>query len=240
LSEALKNQLALISTLSGAMQQNVDSQVPMPMAQLPPYMQSYGPHDALGIMMMMQQMQMQHAFLQNMAQQNAQQGQPAAQTQVTPLATRILSEGDKNRVEEYQPKTLHVPARQRTNASRVGHGPEKKLTFLLPHTPVDSKKYGRNDQDEEDFAAAEMLVNGAQTAVTPGSIHYATPGDRGSVEHTPGRVASTPMAIEVLSQLYNQQVQNDYVAPKYIEEYEDDDDEDDYVEEHPSLSLIHI
>ena len=237
MSEALTNQLALITSLSGAMQQAVDVQPAMPMAHVPQYMQSYGPHDAFGIMMMMQQMQMQHAFLQNMVQQNAEQ--QAAPVHVTPLANRILAREDRNRVEEYDPKTVHVPARQRSNATRVGHGPEKKLTFLLPHTPVDSRKYTKDGQDDEDLVVAETLVNGAQTAVTPGSVRFATPGGQGRgqgrVEHTPGRVASTPMAIEVLSQLYNQQVQKEYDVPKYQEEEEEEEDE--YIEEqHPSRS----
>lgn len=219
------------------MQQNVGVQPPLPIAQVPQYMQSYGHRDALGIMMMMQQMQMQHAFLQNLARQNAEQEHSAAHTQVTPLASKILAREDRNRVEEYEDNMMHVPVRQRTNATRVGHGPEKKLTFLLPHTPVDLKKYGENHQDDDDVAVAEMLVHGAQTALTPGSIRYTTPGGRGKVEHTPGRVASTPMAIEVLSQLYNQQAQNDYSAPKFEQQYEEEEeDEDAYIQEHPSKS----
>lgn len=237
MSEALRNQLALITSLSGAMQHAVDVQVPVPMVPLPPYMQSHGPQDALGMMLMMQQMHMQQTFLQSMALQGA-EGQPSAShAQVTPLAGKILAREEKYRVEEYDPMAIQVPARQRSNSTRVGRGPEKKLTFLLPHTPVDTQKYVKEKQEEEDLEAAEVLLNGAHTAVTPGSIRYTTPGGKGKVEHTPGKVASTPMAIEVLSQLYNQQIHGDSV-PRYQDENgdEEDDDEEEYAQDHPSRS----
>lgn len=225
LSAALQNQLGLITSLSGAMQQAADVQAPSPMIHVPPYLQSYGTQDALGMMLMMQHMHMQQAFMQNMAQQNAEEQRAPENPQVTPLANRILASEERHHVKEYNPKTMKVPARQRSNATRVARGPEKKLTFLLPHTPVDSNKYENIDQkeEEEDLAVAEALVSGAQTAVTPGSIRYTSFGDRGRIEHTPEKVASTPMAIEVLSQLYSQQIQHDYLArqPQDVERIDD-------------------
>jgi hypothetical protein len=61
-------------------------------------MQSHGPQDALGMMLMMQQMHMQQTFLQSMALQGA-EGQPSAShAQVTPLAGKILAREEKYRV----------------------------------------------------------------------------------------------------------------------------------------------
>ena len=224
LSLAMQNQLALISQLSGAMQAAafVQPQFPYPMPPFPQYMQNYPEHDAFGIMMMMRQMQ--HGFMQQMAHGQAmlpKNGGPEQEPedkkpieQVTPLRKKIFGDLSQNYVkheaplvEQYDDRTFKVPARQRSNVHRVPRGAEKKLTFLLPETPVDTSKENGGLDDDEAAAAEAMLGAQAGTpggAFTPAKAHFST-----NTMNTPGKAASTPMAIEVLSQMYNQQLGND-------------------------------
>ena len=223
LSLAMQNQLALISQLSGAMQAAafMQPQFPYPMPPFPQYMQNYPDHDAFGIMMMMRQMQ--HGFMQQMSQGQAmlpgnggseQEPEDKMQPeQVTPLRKKIFADLSQNHVkdeapvvEQYDDKTFKVPARQRSNVHRVPRGAEKKLTFLLPETPVDTLKEN-GGLDEDEAAAAEAML-GAQAGTPGGAFTPAKGYISTNTMNTPGKAASTPMAIEVLSQLYNQQVGN--------------------------------
>lgn len=114
--------------------------------------------------------------------------------------------------------TIQVPARQQRSNSQVPRdhsGSEKRLKFLLPETPVDATKqhigYGGIEHvvDAQAVEAAEIAVSMA--AMTPGGAKVRVHGDEnGRPQNTPGKVASTPIAIEVLSQMFNHSQQASY------------------------------
>lgn len=205
LSNALTNQLALITSLSGAMQHVVDSQQPSQVPVFAPPQNFQDPHAVNMMMMMHYQMQHNMQQFQNHQrhslynQQQQQQQQQHVWQQEEAAATPSGIESDEH-VRKYNDKTLIVPARQRSASNRVPRGAEKKLTFLLPETPVDEKKLGARQEpmDADEVEVAEAMLGGAQAAVTPGSLV----GGGGRTMSTPGKVASTPMAIEVLTNLF--------------------------------------
>lgn len=88
-------------------------------------------------------------------------------------------------------KSVRVPVRQRSRQTRSGRA-EKHLTFLLPETPLDERFVQESDQ-----------VGGpvVRTPGEKGRLGVFSPGRDGQV-FTPG-VASTPIAVEVLSSLYS-------------------------------------
>lgn len=135
---------------------------------------------------------------------------------------RMLSTPKEQRTPDAQPalhashRTIQVHARQQRSNNqnaRVADGPDKKLSFLLPETPVDAAKYADAELVGASWAPLEEGVDtvaGVATSsanLTAMAAHFAhtTPGGAGKTRpnYTPGKVASTPMAIEVLSQLFN-------------------------------------
>ena len=99
------------------------------------------------------------------------------------------------------------------------HGPEKQLSFLLPETPVDPlKKHVGYSGDVQVEAAEAAEVAAALTAMTPGGgkskLHADDSGVGTIPQSTPGKVASTPMAIEVLSQLFSHSQQASQPQPQ--------------------------
>ncbi|KAI8112755.1 hypothetical protein M9434_004075 [Picochlorum sp. BPE23] len=235
LSTALTNQLALITSLSGAMQHVVDSQqhpqVPLfaPPPPPPPPANFQDPHAVNMIMMMHYQMQQnmqqfqnhqRHALYNHQQQQQQQVRQEHQMQQQNEGAATPSGLQKDHDVKKYNDKTLIVPARQRSASNRVPRGAEKKLTFLLPETPVDEKKLGARQEamGADEVEVAEAMLGGAQAAVTPGSLV----GGAGRTASTPGKVASTPMAIEVLTNLFTS------AADKQDTPVDPDDDEFDF------------
>lgn len=214
------------------MQHVVDSQQhpQVPLFAPPPPPNFQDPHAVNMMMMMHYQMQQNmqqfqnhqrlalHNQQQQQQQQHVQQQHPMQQHDEG-AATPSGLQTDRD-VKKYNDKTLIVPARQRSASNRVPRGAEKKLTFLLPETPVDEKKLGARQEPmgADEVEVAEAMLGGAQAAVTPGSLV----GGVGRTASTPGKVASTPMAIEVLTNLFTS------AADKNDTPVDPEDDEYDY------------
>jgi hypothetical protein len=212
------------------MQHVVDSQqhpqVPFfaPPPPPPPPANFQDPQAVNMIMMMHYQMQQNMQQFQNHQrhalynqQQVRQEHQMQQQNEGAATPSGLQKDHD---VKKYNDKTLIVPARQRSASNRVPRGAEKKLTFLLPETPVDEKKLGARQEamGADEVEVAEAMLGGAQAAVTPGSLV----GGAGRTASTPGKVASTPMAIEVLTNLFTS------AADKQDTPVDPDDDEFDF------------
>ena len=122
--------------------------------------------------------------------------------------------------------TIRVPARQQRSNNQFPRDPqasEKRLKFLLPETPVDATKHHvgyRGSELTVDAQAAEAAdIAVSMAAMTPGSAKFRVHGDENGgsrPQNTPGKVASTPIAIEVLSQLFNNSQQASYQQNQYI------------------------
>jgi hypothetical protein len=135
---------------------------------------------------------------------------------------------DARPVEHESHRTIQVPARQQRSNNQLPRdpsGPEKRLKFLLPETPVDATKqhvgYGGVEHavDAQAAEAAEIAVSMA--AMTPGGAKLRVHGDDNGgsrQQNTPGKVASTPIAIEVLSQMFNYSQQASYQQNHSLEQ----------------------
>ena len=103
--------------------------------------------------------------------------------EITPLAKRLAPALANAQ------KSVQVPVRQRTAQTRVRHAPEKKLTFLLPETPIESRRL----EEQQSVMTPRVLGVGIEEE----SMHDV------DASMTPGVKTGTPMAIEVLTNMYS-------------------------------------
>ena len=198
LSEALKNQLEFIAKLNADMALEARSQQPNSAAGTPKRVMQSDPvgNDAVG------RLHVGNVYSKAVDMSKEQdidiEKVEVAKKEITPLAKRLAPA-----LANVQ-KSVQVPVRQRTAQTRVAHAPEKKLTFLLPETPIESRRL----EEQQSLMTPRVLGVG----IDEEGIHDV------DASTTPGVKAGTPMAIEVLTNLYSLGLQegrmgmvNDYV-----------------------------
>lgn len=194
LSEALQNQLSFITLL------NADMERALVDRNNNALMRKDGHEDVHGGRQQQSRMDVDGAGAHG--KEDPEDAVPYAKGVVTPLAQRVAPSllenvahkkpgGHDEEMDraEYADKTLQVPVKKRSLQTRKGHGPEKQLTFLLPETPVGKYAETTNDENQNQGAAS-----------TPGNVRGLDLS--GATATTPG-LATTPMAIEVLSNLHS-------------------------------------
>jgi hypothetical protein len=201
LSEALKNQLEFIAKLNADMAMEAQSQQPGSVAGTPKRVMQSDPvgNEAVGRLHVEN---INNKDVDMSLEEELEIGElEIVKKEITPLAKRLAPA-----LANVQ-KSVQVPVRQRTAQTRVAHAPEKKLTFLLPETPIESRRL----EEQQSLMTPRVLGVG----IDEDGLHDA------DTSTTPGVKSGTPMAIEVLTNLYSLGLQeggmgivNDFVEGK--------------------------